>query len=116
MALRNAFGALGLDSTLQAIRDRLPSSIGQKAKSDSLSVTVASDQEALRVDGSAVIQPVTLAPTAADNSMSTFRLISGASTNATNVKASGGKVYKLTAFNNGSSHAYLKMYNLATTP
>lgn len=45
-----------------------------------------------------------------------FRLISAATTNATNIKASAGTLYALSAFNNGASAAYLKIYNKATAP
>jgi hypothetical protein len=50
MTLVNAFGAIALDSTLQAIRDRLPI-LGQKNKAGSVSVTLASDQDTLPVSG-----------------------------------------------------------------
>ena len=45
-----------------------------------------------------------------------FTQISAASTNATNVKASAGVLYMLTATNNSATVAFLKMYNKASAP
>lgn len=47
---------------------------------------------------------------------STGRLISAASTNATSLKASAGLVHGYSLSNNGSSFAYLKLYNKASSP
>jgi hypothetical protein len=45
------------------------------------------------------------------------RLVSStASTNATLVKASAGRVYRLTAFNTSAAVKFLKLYNKATAP
>lgn len=41
---------------------------------------------------------------------------SAASTNATAVKASAGKLYSVTASNTGAAAAYVKLYNLAVAP
>lgn len=48
--------------------------------------------------------------------LSKSHLVSGASTNATNVKASAGQVYTITAFNTNASPRYLKFHNTAGTP
>lgn len=48
--------------------------------------------------------------------LTTFTLISAATTNATSVKASAGTVYSLQASNTGAAVAFLKLYNLATAP
>lgn len=45
-----------------------------------------------------------------------FNLISAASTNATAVKAAAGTLYSISAYNNGASAAYLKIFNKATAP
>lgn len=45
-----------------------------------------------------------------------FMLVSIATTNATIVKAAGGKLHTITAINTGNSIAYLKIYNKATAP
>ncbi len=76
MALRNAFENLGLDSTLQAIRDRLPAALGgrggvkveqqgsilvEQPTASSLKVDLsgtAVNATAIKVDGSAVTQGV----------------------------------------------------------
>lgn len=48
--------------------------------------------------------------------LSVARLISAASTNSTNVKASAGQLYNLCVINVGSTVRYLKLYNKATAP
>lgn len=46
-----------------------------------------------------------------------YQLISAATTNATNVKASAGTVYGIQAYNNSTTtNAYLKIYNKASAP
>jgi hypothetical protein len=45
-----------------------------------------------------------------------YSLVSAASTNATNIKATAGVVYSIQVFNNGSSLGYLKLYDKATAP
>lgn len=47
---------------------------------------------------------------------SPFKLISAASTNGTNIKASAGQVYAIHAINLNAAVRYLKLYNKATTP
>lgn len=48
--------------------------------------------------------------------LSTFHLVGAATNNATNVKASAGQVYSITAFNLSASPRYLKFHNTAGTP
>ena len=51
------------------------------------------------------------------NSISVARLVSAAATvNATNVKATGGRVYKIMGQNAAAAVRYLKLYNKATAP
>jgi len=51
------------------------------------------------------------------NGMSVKRLVSAAaSVNATIVKASGGRVYKITGQNAAAAVRYIKLYNKATAP
>ena len=45
-----------------------------------------------------------------------YKLVSGASTNATSVKASAGTVYMITASNVNAAVRYLKLYNKASSP
>lgn len=47
---------------------------------------------------------------------SDYHLISAASTNANNVKASAGQIYGYELGNNGASDAWVKLYNTAGTP
>lgn len=53
---------------------------------------------------------------ATSGGLSKFHLVSAASTNATNVKASAGQVYAITAFNLNANAMYLKFHNTAGTP
>lgn len=59
--LINLFGALGLDATLQSIRDRLPASLGKKTAAASLSVTLSTDDATLPVSGTVALDSATLA-------------------------------------------------------
>lgn len=47
---------------------------------------------------------------------SAYKLISAATTNANNIKASAGQVYMITASSTASSPRYVKFYNKATSP
>lgn len=60
--------------------------------------------------------PVTLIGSSPGTGLSTKYISCTASTNATVVKASGGKIYAIKAFNNGAVAAFLKFYNKATAP
>lgn len=89
---------------------------------------------AWKVDGSAVTQPVSLATLPVTNAgafavqtgasaltggiPSTARLLSAAGTSgdATNVKASAGRLYAIQGVNVASSARYLKLYNSASAP
>lgn len=89
---------------------------------------------AWKVDGSAVTQPVSLATLPVTNAgtfavqtgasaltggiPSTARLLSaaGSSGDATNVKASAGRVYSIQGANVASSARYLKLYNASSAP
>lgn len=53
---------------------------------------------------------------ATSGGLSKVHLVSAATTNATNVKASAGQVYAITAFNLNASPRYLKLHNTAGTP
>jgi hypothetical protein len=72
-----------------------------------------SQQASVTPDGSLLITPV---GSATATGLSTYYLSAGASTNATSVKASAGRVYKIRAFNDGATAVFLKMYNLAVPP
>lgn len=60
-------------------------------------------------------QTITDVP-ATSGGLSKFHLVGAATTNATNVKASAGQVYAITAFNIGATPIYLKFHNTAGTP
>lgn len=72
-----------------------------------------SQQAGVTSDGSVLITPI---GSSSAGGLSTSYLSAVASTNATLVKSSPGKVYKIRAFNNGTSPVFLKMYNKASSP
>lgn len=53
---------------------------------------------------------------ATSGGLSKFHLVSAASANATNIKASAGQVYAITAFNLNAAARYLKLHNTSGTP
>jgi len=74
---------------------------------------------ALVIDGSAVTQPISgnigILPITTGGS-SDFHLISAATTNATNIKASAGQVYGWSIFNTNAAVRYVKLHNTAGAP
>lgn len=106
----------------------------QKTKivdSGGTNVATVSAAGAVKVDGSAVTQPVSGTVTAnqggapwtsalvaqtSGSNLSTNSIVSAATTNATSVKASAGQVYGYAVFNNGAGVAYFKLYNKASAP
>lgn len=54
--------------------------------------------------------------TIATNAMSRFRLVSAATTNATSVKATAGRVYGWQFSNTTAAYKYVKLYNSAAAP
>lgn len=62
------------------------------------------------LDGIAALSPTV------NNNLLPYTRVSTASTNATNVKASGGKVYNFIATNIANQTRYVKFYDKATTP
>lgn len=89
-------------------------------------VTIATDDVVpASQSGTWTVQPGNTANTTAwlvnDNpvtsgGLSTFHLVGAATDNATNVKASAGQVYSITAFNLNASPRYLKFHNTSGTP
>lgn len=60
-------------------------------------------------------QTITDVP-ATSGGLSKFHLVGAGTTNATNIKASAGQVYAITAFNIGATPIYIKFHNTAGTP
>jgi hypothetical protein len=76
-------------------------------------VTVSNDSNVLATQSgtwTAVLNPAT------SGGLSTTKLISAASTNATSLKASAGQIYNVQAFNLNAAPRYLKVYNKASAP
>jgi hypothetical protein len=68
----------------------------------------------LRTDTSGTLQ-ASLGPTTTGG-LSTTKLLSAASTNATSVKNSAGQLYNVQAYNLNAAARYLKLYNKASAP
>lgn len=72
-------------------------------------------QAGVTSDGRLLVTPAGSSD-AATGGLSTSYLSAAASTNATLVKSSPGRIYKVRAFNNGTSPVFLKLYNKASAP
>ena len=125
-----------LSSTDNTVLDNIDSNtdygavVGGGAEATALRVTIANDSTgvvsiddnggSITVDGSLTVDlgsnnDVTL-PAATTGGATAYKLISAASTNATNVKASAGQIYMITASNINAAVRYLKIYNKASAP
>lgn len=63
------------------------------------------------------LYPLPAGPTAmAAGGATPTHLLSTASTNSTNIKATAGQVYNITGFNTNAATAFLKFYDKATAP
>jgi hypothetical protein len=83
-----------------------------------LRVTLASDstgQVALAA-GTATVGGVVAKPSAAANGLTRTRVVSAATTNATNLKASAGNIYRIHLFNLAAYDVFLKLYDKASAP
>lgn len=76
----------------------------------------AANATAIKVDGSAVTQPVLNVLTAANNNLTYSRVNAAASTNATSLKASAGNIAAIDVFNVAAYMVFLKLYNKASAP
>lgn len=77
---------------------------GQTTMSASAPVAIASDQT------------ITVKATTTTNGTTASRVVSAASTNATNLKASAGKMMSVRVFNTAAYDVFLKFYNKASAP
>ena len=90
------------------------------ASADVITVQGVASMTALKVDGSAVTQPVSgtvtanLAPTATGG-LSLYRNINVGTTGA-NVKGSAGQLYGYYLYNNGTVTEYVKLYDKSSAP
>lgn len=82
----------------------------------------AANATAVKVDGSAVTQPVSMAtqtPTLATRTtggLTTYHLVSAGTTNATVVKASAGQLYGWYIYNSNAAARKVAFHNTASTP
>lgn len=80
-------------------------------------VNIQDGGNTITVDGTVSVTGSTVQDIpATSGGLSKFHLVGAATTNATNVKASAGQVYAITAFNVAATPAYLKFHNTAGTP
>jgi hypothetical protein len=94
-----------------AISPNGQNSNGQAAMSGSLPVVIASNQTAIPVSGA-----VSSSPKSTSNGTTSSRVVSAASTNATNLKTSAGTIAQVDLFNVAAYDVFLKFYNKASAP
>ena len=90
---------------------------GTVAVSGSVAVTGTFYQATQPVSGTVSVTGSTVQDIpATSGGLSKFHLVGAATTNATNIKASAGQVYSITAFNVAATPIYIKLHNTAGTP
>jgi len=101
----------------------LPTGAATNAKQPAFGTAGTPSSDVLTVQGAASMTALNVSGTIADSNSAPivvgstqYSLVSAASTNANNIKATGGVVYSIQVFNNGSSLGYLKLYDKATLP
>lgn len=104
----------GLNGRLQRIAQRLtsliglfPTAIGQGTMAQSMKVVIASDQSAVKT---------VLDASASTGGVSALKILSAASTNATLVKGTPGRIYSAQFSNTANAYRFVKFYNLASAP
>ena len=100
-AAETAGGNLSMSGAVR--RDTLASSSGTSGDNSTINTTA---------DGALWVAPVA----ATNGGTSISRIVSAASTNATNVKASAGQVYTIIASNVNAAARYVHFYNTSGTP
>jgi hypothetical protein len=100
-AVANAAAPTQVEGRIVALRTTL---------SGDLAVTL--DSETVALASGSTIQDIP----ATSGGLSKFHLVSAASTNANNIKASAGQVYGIVAFNLNASPRYLKFHNTSGSP
>ncbi len=90
--------------------------MGFTERDDTLSSTTSSNHEtmALKSDSKGALATFNTGSTA--NGLSVSSVIAASSNNATNVKASAGQVYHISACNTSAAIKYVRLYNKATSP
>ena len=94
-----------------------PINLGPTTTANSQAVVLPSDQVAIPVTGTfyQATQPVTVV-SGATGGDTTFHLVSAATTNLTNIKASAGKVTGWYIYNSNASARKVAFHNTAGTP
>jgi hypothetical protein len=88
--------------------------VGSAISANSVPVVIASDQAAVPASQSGTWTAVPNAGTAGGTTP--YHLISAASTNATNVKASAGQLYGFEVSNTNASARYIRFYDTSASP
>ena len=103
-------------TTVQPLRADIPNgvTVTLTAGAAAIGSVIVSALPAL-VAGAALIGRVNPEPQTA-NGLTIFRLLSAATTNATNIKAAAGQVYTIVATNVNAAARFVKLYNKATAP
>jgi hypothetical protein len=117
----------GLTTNLKALNGTTIATNSGNKDAGTQRVVIATDQvqltNALKVDPSAVTSPVSIAASVKVNAepetaggLSIFHLVSAATTNATNIKASAGQVYGWYIYNSNAAARKVAFHNTAGTP
>jgi hypothetical protein len=117
----------GLTTNLKALNGTTVATNSGNKDAGTQRVVIATDQvqltNALKVDPSAVTSPVSIAASVKVNAepetaggLSIFHLVSAATTNATNIKASAGQVYGWYIYNSNAAARKVAFHNTAGTP
>lgn len=86
------------------------------ASADVITIQGIASMTAVKVDPSAVTQPISFAPATTGGLALPTHVVSAATTNAQNLKASAGQLYRVEAFNNAAYPVYVKFHNTAGAP
>jgi hypothetical protein len=113
------------DYLASLVEDAFSKGTAGSASTDVITVQGIASMTPVKTDGSGVTQPVsidttsqtiTVKATTTSNGTTKTRIVSAASTNATSVKASAGKVMSLRLFNNAAYDVFFKFYDKASSP
>lgn len=95
----------------------LPTGAATSAKQPALGTAGTPSTDVISVQGVSSGTPLLVSQQpATTGGLTLYSLVSAASANATNVKASAGQVYSIQAFNLNAAPCYLKLYNSGAAP
>lgn len=94
------------ETTLSAVSGKLPATLGQKAMSAALAVSVASDQSSIPTTEQA----------STTGGTSAYSFLSTAAVQAAAIKATAGQLYGVQFFNSNASPRFVRLYNQSASP